>query len=151
LNSSVNGELHPIRIVPSLTYSKGKNQLELGLGFNFTALRKSQKLLSSELNYKYFPNGTENKFNMYLIARFSYINSARDTYYPTNYNYLFLNGGYGFEIKANKRVYIGTNISTGIFTYSKKSDIPYEAFASQKLFDTFRFNLAFQFNVGYRF
>jgi len=150
LNSSINGELYPIRIVPSLTYIKGKNQLELGFGFNpFT--RKSQKLLSSEFNYKYFPNGTENKFNMYLIARFSYINSARDIYYPTNYKYLFLNGGYGIEIKAYKRVYIGTNISTGIFTYSKKSDIPYEAFASQKLFDTFRFNLAFQFNVGYRF
>lgn len=88
---------------------------------------------------------------MYLIARFSYINSTRDTYYPTTYNYLFLNAGYGFEIKIFQGVYIGTNISTGIFTYSKKSDIPYEAFASQKLFDTLKFNLAVQFNVGYRF
>jgi hypothetical protein len=119
----------------------------LGFGFNLTD-RKFQKLVSSELNYKFFPNGTENKFNIYLIARFSYINSARDTYYPTNYNYLFLNGGYGIEIKAYKGAYIGTNISAGIFTYSKKSDIPYEAFASQKLFDTFRFNLAFQFQCG---
>jgi hypothetical protein len=150
LNSSVNGELYPIRLVPSLTYIKGKHQLELGVGFNLSD-RKFQKLVSSELNYKYFPNGTENKFNMYLLARFSYINSARDTYYPTNYNYLFLNGGYGIEIKAFKGAYIGTNISSGIFTYSKKSDIPYQAFASQKLFDKFRFNLAFQFNVGYRF
>ena len=150
LNSSINGELYPIRIVPSLTYIRGKNQLELGLGFN-PFVRISQKLVSSELNYKHFPNGTENRFNMYLITRFSYINSARDTFYPTTYNYLFLNGGYGFEIKAFKKVYLGTNISTGIFTYSKKSDIPYEAFASQKLFDTFSFNLAFQFNVGYRF
>ena len=150
LNSSINGDVYPIRIVPSLVYIKGKNQLELGFGFN-PFIRKSQKLLSSEFNYKYFPNGTENKFNIYLIARFSYINSARNTYYPTNYNYLFLNGGYGIEIKASKKVYIGTNISTGIFTYGKKSDIPYEAFASQKLFDTFRFNLAFQFNVAYRF
>ena len=150
LNSSMNGELYPIRIVPSVTYIKGKNQLELGVGFNLSD-RKFQKLVSSELNYKYFPNGTENKFNMYLIARLSYINSARDTYYPTNYNYLFLNGGYGIEIKAYKGAYIGTNINTGVFTYSKKSDIPYEAFASQKLFDTFRFNLAVQFNVGYRF
>ncbi len=150
LNSSINGELYPIRIVPSLVYIKGKNQLELGFGFNpFT--RETQKLKSSEFNYKYFPNGTENKFNMYLIARFSYINSSRDTYYSTKYNYLFLNAGYGFEIKTSKGTYIGTNISTGIFTYSKKSDIPYEAFASQKLFDTFRFNLAFQFNAGYRF
>ncbi|WKV10613.1 hypothetical protein [Marivirga harenae] len=150
LNSSVNGELYPIRIVPSLTYIKEKNQLELGLGFNPFS-RKSQKLMSGEFNYKYFPNGTEHKFNMYLIARFSYIKSARDTYYPTDYNYLFLNGGYGIEITAFKKVYLGTNISTGLYTYSNKSDIPYAAFASQKLFDTFRFNLSFQFNVGYRF
>lgn len=150
LNSSVNGELYPIRIVPSLTYIKGKNQLELGFGFN-PFVRKTQQLKSSEFNYKHFPNGTDNKFNMYLIARFSYINSTRETYYPTTYNYLFLNAGYGFEIKTFKGVYIGTNISTGIFTYSKKSDIPYEAFASQKLFDTYRINLAFQFNAGYRF
>lgn len=150
LNSSVNGELYPIRIVPSLAYMKGKNQLELGFGFN-PLMRKSQKLLSSELNYKHFPNGIENKFNMYLLVRFSYINSARNLYYPTHYNYLFLNGGYGIEINAHKGAYIGTNISTGIFTYSKKSDIPYEAFTSQKLFDRFRFNLAFQFNLGYRF
>jgi len=150
LNSSVNGELYPIRIVPSLTYIKGKNQLELGFGFN-PFVRKPQKLMSSELNYKHFPNGTENKFNMYLITRFSYVHSTRDTYYPANYNYLFLNGGYGLEIKGFKGTYIGTNISAGMFTYSKKSDIPYDAFVSQKLFDTFRFNLAFQFNVGYRF
>lgn len=149
-NSSVNGELYPIRIVPGLTYIKGKNQLELGFGFNLTD-RKFQKLVSSELNYKFFPNGTVNKFNIYLITRFSYINSARDTYYPTNYNYLFLNGGYGIEIKAFESVYIGTNISAGAFTYSKNSKIPYDAFTSQKLFDTFGFNLAFQFNVGYRF
>ncbi len=107
LNSSVNGELYPVRIVPSLTYSKGKSQFELGLGFN-PFLRKSQKLLSSEFNYKYFPNGTDKKFNTYLIARFSYMNSARDTYYPTHYNYLFLNGGYGLEIKAYKGLYIDT-------------------------------------------
>lgn len=88
---------------------------------------------------------------MYLITRLSYINSTQDTYYPTTYNYLFLNGGYGFEIKTLKGAYVGTNISTGIFTYSKQSDIPYEAFASQKLFNTFSFNLAFQFNAGYRF
>ncbi|MEZ4804390.1 MAG: hypothetical protein R2852_02605 [Bacteroidia bacterium] len=150
LNSSVNGEFYPIRIVPSLTYIKGKNQLELGVGFNLTD-REFQKIISSELNYKHFPNGTENKFNMYLLTRFSYINSVLEKPTTTNYNYLFLNGGYGIEIKAFKGAYIGTNISSGIFTYSKKSDIPYEAFASQKLFDTYRFNLAFQFNVGYRF
>lgn len=150
LNSSVNGELYPVRVVPSLTYFKGKNQFELGFGFN-PFVRETQKLLSGEFNYKYFPNGVENKFNMYLISRLSYVNSARDTYYPTKYNFLFLNVGYGFEINAYKGAYIGTNLSTGIYTNSKKSEIPYTAFASQKLFEKFGFNLAFQFNLGYRF
>lgn len=150
LNSSVNGELYPIRIVPSVTYKKGKSQLEVGVGFNISD-RKFQKIVSSELNYKYFPNGTENKFNLYLITRFAHVHSARDTYYPTQYNYLFLNGGYGFEINAFKGVYLGTNISTGVFTSSKSSEIPYESFASQKLFEDFGYNVAFQFNAGYRF
>ena len=149
-NSSVNGELYPIRLVPSLTYIKGKNQLELGVGFNLSA-RKFQKLVSSELNYKYFPNGNENKFNMYLIARFSYINSSRDTFYPTKYNYLFLNGGYGFEIIPKQHVFLGTNLSLGGFTFNKRSEIPYAAFESQNLFEEIELNLAFQFNVGYRF
>ncbi len=150
LNSSLNGELYPIRIVPSLTYIKGKSQLELGFGFH-PFIRKDQKMFSGELNHKYFPNGTENKFNTYLIIRFSYINNRLDTYYPSTYNYLFLNGGYGMEIKAFKGFFVGTNISAGTFTYSKKSSIPYEAFADQRLFYEFGFNLAFQFNIGYRF
>lgn len=150
INSSCNGELYPIRMVPSLTYIKGKNQLELGLGFH-PFIRKDQKILSGELNHKYFPNGNKNKFNIYLITRFSYINNPRDTYYPTTYNYLFLNGGYGMEVKASEHIFMGTNISAGTFTYSKKSKIPYDAFASQKLFDEFGFNLAFQFNLGFRF
>lgn len=148
--SSVNGEPNPIRIVPSLVYIKGKNQLELGFGFN-PFIRETQKLMSGEFNYKYYPNGTKNKFNMYLIARFSYINSSRETFYPTTFNYLFLNGGYGFEIIPKQHVFFGTNLSLGGFTFNKRSEIPYAAFESQNLFEEIELNLAFQFNVGYRF
>lgn len=150
LNSSLNGEINPIRIVPSIAYYKGKNQLELGFGIN-PIDRKDQKILSSEFNYKYFPNGMSNKFNMYLIARFSYANVRKATYYPTTYNYLFLNPGYGIEVSSFKNAYVGTNISVGTFTYSKNSEVPYEDFASKNLFDELGFNIAFQFNAGYRF
>jgi len=115
INSSFNGELYPFRIVPSLIYFKGNSQLELGVGFNPLA-RQTQKLLSSEFNYKYFPNGNRQKFNMFLITRLSHVHSTKNTYYPTIYNYLFLNGGYGFEIKPSKNMFIGTNISLGGFT-----------------------------------
>jgi hypothetical protein len=46
---------------------------------------------------------------------------------------------------------MGTNMSLGTFSYSKRSEIPYDSFAKKDLFDEFGFNLAFQFNIGYRF
>ena len=149
INSSFNGELYPVRVVPSLIYFKGNNQLELGIGFN-PFDRQTQKLLSSEINYKYFPNGYVKKFNMFLITRITYVNSARNTYYPTTYNYLFVNGGYGFEVIPFKNAFIGTNVSLGAFTFNKKSKIPYDAFKSRNLFDEIGLNLAFQFNIGYK-
>jgi hypothetical protein len=150
LNSSLNGELTPIRMVPSIAFLKGKSQFELGFGLNLFS-RITHKILTGEFNYKYFPNGAENKFNMYLIGRFSYINNRRNYYYPSTYNYLFLNGGYGFQISPFKNAYLGTNISIGTFSYSKRSEVPYPSFTKTDLFDEFGFNLAFQFNLGYRF
>ena len=150
INSSINGEIYPIRLVPSITYLKNKSQLELGFGIH-PFIRKDQYIFSGEFNYKYFPNGTENKFNLYLIANLSYIHNPRKTFYPTTYNYLFLNGGYGFQLCPFENAYMGTNITIGTFTYSKQSDIPYESFVRKDFFEEFGFNLAFQFNIGYRF
>lgn len=150
LNSSLNGELYPIRLVPSVTYLKGNSQFELGFGLH-PFIRKDQRIFSGEFNYKYFPNGTVHKFRTYLLARLCYANNLRRTYYPTTYNFLFLNGGYGLEIGPPRGFYMGTNVSIGAFTYSKKSEVLYEFFATKKMFEEFGFNLAFQFNIGYRF
>lgn len=150
INSSLNGELYPVRVVPSATYTKEKSQLELGVGFN-PASRKKQQLLSTEFNYKFYPNGHSNKFAMYLLARASYVNALREKYYANRYHYIFANGGYGFEINSFKNLFLGTNISIGAYTYSKTSDTPYPEFATQKLFDEVGYTLAFQFAVGYRF
>lgn len=150
LNSSLNGEVYPLRLVPSITYLNRNTQLELGAGVH-PFFRKDQTIVSGEFNVKYFPNGTEQKFNMYLITSLSYLHNPRKTYYPTTYNYLFLHGGYGFQLNLSQRAYMGTNMSVGTFSYSKRSEIPYDSFAKQDLFETFGFVLAFQFNVGYRF
>jgi hypothetical protein len=150
INSGMNGEVYPIRLVPSITYFRGKSQWELGAGLH-PYIHKNQRILSLEMNYKYFPNGLGNKFNMYLITHFSYVNNKLETYYPTTYNYLFLNGGYGFQINAFKGTHIGTNVSLGAFTYQNNSENPYDGFASNSLFDEFGLNLSFQFNIGYRF
>ena len=150
INLGMNGEIYPIQLVPSITYLRGKGQWELGAGLH-PFIHKDQRILSLELNYKYFPNGAGNKFNMYLLTRFSYLNNKLETYYPTTYNYLFLNGGYGFQINAFEGSYIGTNVSLGVFTHQKISENPYPEFASNNLFDEFGLNLAFQFNIGHRF
>lgn len=149
LNTSMNGEIYPIRLVPTITYLKKNSQLELGFGLH-PFIRKDQNIYSGELNYKYFPNGTDHKFNLYLLAQLAYVYNPRKTYYPTTYQYLFLNGGYGFQLVPFKNAYMGTNMSIGTFTNSKQSDIPYSSFEKENLFETFGFNLAFQFNIGYR-
>lgn len=150
INSGMNGEIYPIRLVPSITYQKDKSQWELGAGLH-PYIYKDQRILSLELNYKYFPNGSSNKFNMYLLSHFSYLNKKLETYFPTALNYLFLNGGYGFQINVLKGAYIGTNMNLGVFTHQKNSEIPSESFSSNALFREFGLNLAFQFNMGYRF
>ena len=150
INSSFNGELYPIRIIPSLTYFRGRSQLELGFGMH-PFIRKDQRILSCDFNYKYYPNGTNDKFNLYFLTHLAYVNNKRDSYFPTTYNYLFLNGGYGLEINPFKNAYFGTNISIGTFTFKKDSTNPYDTFTSTKLFKEFGFELGFQFNIGYRF
>lgn len=150
LNSSFNGELTPIRIVPSLSYTKGKNQVELGFGLH-PFIEDDQRIISVDLNQKHFPNGMRNKFNMYFITRLSYINRRIDAFYPSTFNYLFLNAGYGFEIKSTDHVSLGMNITSGAFTYSQNTEISNPSVASKKMFDSIGWNLAFQFNIGYRF
>ena len=34
INSSISGEIYPIRLVPSITYLKNKSQIELGFGIH---------------------------------------------------------------------------------------------------------------------
>lgn len=151
LVSSFNNEVNPIRLTPSVSYFSGNNQFELGVGFH-PFIQQEQKIISSEFNYKYFPNGFHKKFNMYLMASFTYLNNRRETFYPATYNYLFLNGGYGVQVALSKNIYLGTNANFGIFTYSKKSDNPYINYAEGKgLFNEFGDNFELEFTFGYRF
>jgi len=151
LNSGINSEVNAIQIVPSASFYSGKSQFELGVGFD-SFIQKDQRVVSGQFNYKYFPNGRANKFNMYLMMSFAYVNQLRKTYYPATYQYLFLNGGYGFQIRTFKGMYIGTNINIGTFTNNKRSENPYnEYYGNENLFDEFGVSLACELNVGYRF
>lgn len=151
LNSDFNAEVNTIGFVPSALYYKGKSQFELGIGF-YPFVLKYQKMVSGNFNYKYFPNGADNKYNLFLIVSCAYVNQLRNTYYPANYQYLFLSGGYGFQMRLFKGAYLGTSINLGTFTKSKRTENPYKNYlGTQDLFEEFSMNLAFQVNVGYRF
>lgn len=150
LNTCFIGELGAVQTTPGLAYLKGHNQFELGMGFN-PLDRADQTLLSGDINYKYFPNGMERKFNLYFVAQLAIIHNQRNTYYPATYNYLFLNAGYGFQIKLFESAYLGTNVKIGTFTYNKSSENPYEGFHSTDFFDKTGANLEFQLHLNYYF
>jgi hypothetical protein len=151
VNSGLNGEVYPLRLIVTGLYYHGSSQFELGFGFH-PSIRTDQTILSGDFNYKFYPNGITSKFNMYLLGTLSFINNARQTFYPTSYNYLFLNGGYGFEVIAIAGAYLDTNVSFGAFTYSKTSENPAESYLNaERMFEAFGMNISLQFNVGYRF
>ena len=149
-NTGFNGELYSLLATPGLAYLEGNSQLELGLGFN-PFDRANQTLLSGEVNYKYFPNGLEQKFNLYFVTQLAIIHNQRNTYYPATYNYLFLDAGYGFQIKLFDGAYLGTNVKMGTFTFNKTSENPYEGFRSMGFFDETGLNLEFQLHLNYYF
>lgn len=151
INSSTNGELAPVRLVPTATLTIGNNQLEAGLGIN-PLTRNQHRIHSAELNYKYYPSGMVNTVNPYFLARVAYVHDARDQYYPATFNYLFAHAGYGFEINLQKGLYLGTNISLGTYTNSKNVQNAYpHLYTKEKLFDSFGLTLAGQVTCGYRF
>lgn len=118
LNSATNGAVYPPRIIPSILYHYSKHQFELGIGFH-PFIQEDEKVVSSEFNYNFFSNGKAQKFNMYVLASLVYLYHLKERYFPATYHYLFLQGGYGFQINLNDKTYLGTNIRLGAFTYHK--------------------------------
>ncbi|MEM6927998.1 MAG: hypothetical protein AAF602_13790 [Myxococcota bacterium] len=150
LNSSASGEVYPMLLVPSGILLLGKNQLEVGIGFH-PFIRRDQRVWTGNFHYKYFPNGIDTVFSSYLLGRFSYVNNARDTFYPTTYHYLFLNGGYGVSLNNPNGLYVSTDVSIGAYTFDRRSDNPFAGFGEDRLFDEVGVNLTYQFSLGYRF
>jgi len=151
VNSAVNGQVLPLRLIAAGTYRLGVNQFELGVGFH-PFFRREQTVISTDFNYKLFPNGRSNKFNTYLLANLSYIYTSRVTFFPTTYNYLFLHGGYGIELASNIGTYMDTNVSFGGFTSRKNTENPAASHLdAERFFRSFGSSINFQVNVGYRF
>lgn len=151
LNSSYNSEVNPYRLTLCGSFYFKKHQFEVGFGFH-PFIEKNERVMSGEFHYKYFLNGMDTKFSMYIMASFLYMNRLRSNYYPAAYNYLFLQGGYGFQVRVYGGLYLGTNVSFGAFTNSRESDHPLNNdFDDKNLFEQFGINLELQANIRFRF
>ncbi|MEM6345762.1 MAG: hypothetical protein AAF927_17850 [Bacteroidota bacterium] len=150
INSGLSSEIPSIRLGPSLTYLKGKNQFNLGLGFAPSASNERQ-VFSVDYRNKYFLNGMDKKYSLYLTNGFSFVRKERDAFFNTTHNYLFFDVGYGFQVNVIGNIYLGTNISAGPFSYHRYSENPIDEFAMVQLFQEWGFHVSGQFNLGYRF
>ena len=151
LNSGLNGEVYPMRLILTALYSTEHTQFGFGIGFH-PFIHKDQRIFSGELNYKLFPNGMVKKVNMFFLFGLDYISNQRDTFYPTTYHYLFFNAGHGFQISPFPGAFLGTSVNYGIFTYRKDSDNPAASYLNARtLFKEFGYSLGFEFSLGYRF
>ncbi|MBR9917511.1 hypothetical protein GYB29_07485 [bacterium] len=150
VNSDFNTELRTYSLSPTLIYLKNKSQYELGMGLNPLDLSQ-QRILSTELNHKFFPNGMENKYRLYFVSQLKYAKQLRKNYFNSTYNYLFLNAGYGLNVNPSEKFYLSTDVKAGIFSFSNESENPFPAVKEQSLFEEIGFNLTFGFNLGYLF
>lgn len=154
INSSLSGVIGEISVAPTGLIYLNKSQLEVGFclyPFNFSHPR----MLGGSLDYKYFPNGIGNRFNLYFNANLNFTNEFIDHNYIINnyqstYNYLSLTAGYGFQLKILKNAFIGTNLNFGMNTNSRHSTDPQGQY-ERPLFESFEMDGAIRIDIGYRF
>lgn len=141
-------------IAPTFIYYKNKQQLEIGIPLRPGSFRHP-RVLGVDVNYKIYPNGIENNFDLYFLTTIQYANAYWD---KTSYidphivsaNSLSFLGGYGFQIRFAKNTYLGLDLSAGINSMSRKSTSSSYP-ENTKLFDSFQFDAAIQLGFGYRF
>lgn len=156
-------------ILPMLTYTKGKNQFELGPQFSLANTRQNHRYFGANFNYKRYFNGFGNSFVPYFFSGIGFSTTHSNTVkevgegvivasYPYNYRQTGVNLsiGYGLEWQMGKGFYLGSSVSfsTGIYSI-RRSDFMYSDSylgASNRTNQTaikFDFNVNMQF--GYRF
>lgn len=158
LNSSIMAEIGGVTIAPTGFYYVNKHQVELGFAVHPFYTSSSARRLGAELNYKYFPNGIDNRFNLYFSTNLTYTNEYYEqTYSSNNYryerktNFLTLTGGYGFQLSLFKKAYVGTSLNLGVTTCSYEVSGSSSPTYSNPMLGEFYLDAALRLNVGYRF
>ena len=156
INSSILGEVGSVSFAPTATYYQNKHQFELGFAIHPFDMQFSRRL-GADFSYKYFPNGIDNRFNLYFTTNLTLTNEYREytNYYSgryeSNMNFVSLTGGYGFQVKLFGGAYIGTSLNLGVRTCSTKVTTGSNYNYSSPMFDEYYLDGALRLNIGYRF
>lgn len=153
---SLNGayRIENVGLIAAVSCFYHKNGQEIGLGVVTQPFynAKNRTYIGAQLNYKFFPNQLENKFNLYFTSYLNYLARLLNGNYSYNTHSLSLTFGFGFQVKISKNFYLGTDIGVGFTTSSLSfnGNPPPYAYA-YGLFTDYDFDAILNFNIGYRF
>lgn len=159
VNSSIIAEMGAVTIAPTAFFYVNKHQIDLGFAIHPFYVSRTARRLGAELNYRYFPNGIDKRFNLYFLANLTYTNEYYDFTSPTHFfgyeqktNFLTFTGGSGFQLSLFKKAYIGTSLNLGVTTCSSKSISSGTGTSyGTPMLGEYYFDAAVRLNVGYRF
>jgi hypothetical protein len=158
-------------ILPMVTYTRGKNQFELGPQFSLanSNTRQNHKYFGINFQYKRYFNGFGTSFVPYLFSGIGFSTTSSNTVrevgqgivvanYPYNYKQTGVNLsiGYGLEWQIGKSFYLGSSVSLnpGFYSIHRSDFMPHSFLVLQQAKQNetvmkFDFNVNMQF--GYRF
>lgn len=156
-------------ISPMITYTRGKNQFEIGPQFQFVRQRYLNQYLGINFNYKRYFNGFGNKFVPYLYTGIAFSTSKADLdfvgaggLYSDQRGYkqvgMNLSIGYGLEWQLGKHLYMGSSVgfNPGFYSVTRTFE-NYSGAGMDPVIEKTRMNhiglLNFNVNaqIGYRF
>lgn len=168
LTSSISTSLNLLTSGILATYRINKHQLEFGPKLFMSDRNYYDRLVGTEFNYRYYPNSAHNRFNLFFLANFDYINLYKVSDYEgyiyetgqfvpvnkkTNEHNFILNLGYGFHANLFKGLYIGNNIGAGFalerFKVVRNSVEP--TINGTSRYTNFDLSFLFTISLGYRF
>ena len=125
-------------LLPSVTIGNNKHTIYLGLIYNVGAKENQYPLNNSypsayalQAGYLFYPNGSKNRFNLFFVYDFNYLNASFKFTYPAGTstqiknktikltsieNYL----GFGFKFNICKWLFLKTTVGLGVIYYGEK-------------------------------
>lgn len=155
--------------LPALTFSQGKHQIYAGpqLMYLNTA---PQAIWGAQAGYRFFPNGSTNRFNLFFDYNFSFLKGSITEEHLNNHSYwefpktrttqlLSLDNylGFGFQLKILKNLYASTAIGVGVgfykeeYTYTYSNNAVYIGSGDLRLRRSSEINHQLKIGLGYKF